>query len=934
MLLFGKLEKLTNWIFSKDGKTVTVNPPSATLHENQIFNFPDAGTTAEQTLATTSNKISDFAACNSAELAGKISDETGYASGAKAVFSDSPTFINQIVTPEVEVTNGAQKTEITRSATAANYTLSLPDTNGTLAVRGDKLSAFAATTSAELAGVISDETGSNALVFANTPTLVTPKVDSISEATGNAGVTIDGVLLKDQKVVLEDPGAGSNKATLQAPTLAGDVTITLPAATSTLIASTDKLNALASTSSAELAGVISDETGSGALVFGTSPTIATPKIDSIGEATGDAGVTVDGVLLKDGAIVLEETGAGTDKVTLTAPASIAVDITVTLPSVTSTLIASTDKISALAATSSAELAGVLSDETGYASGGLAVFSKSPTIDTPVFNTSATSPKFTGPAASDAALNAVTGQSAKITVNDAAIVTVTGTSVGIAAAAPLTVNNTTASTDKDTGALIVQGGVGVEGSVFAGTGVTAPAVSGTTSVTTPKLAPISANTVIDIDTNAAINLPSGTTAQRPGTAVLGDFRFNTTELKLEVCTAAGTPGEWSAAGSGGTVIKVAQAGIGTGTFVGQAVYLAGSTWTLANHTTAVTAEVVGLISKITDSGNIELTLGGEVTGIAFADVFETTPADGDVVWLGTTTGKLTTTAPTTVGYILKPQGVVRSKGATTCSVMYCNMRGDTVGGTNLYSSISLAIGATTFYTITCAAGEGGWISGTIKYDGTADYVIPFFCFFSKQLDNSYNVSPFYGSTVPAGLTITNSTSAVQITLPADAGFVSSSVKYCVQAAASGTTLPVSVSASSVLGSTTGSAPAAGVIGESLAFTSRTVTGSSGNWTSNTTKLVTLTPGVWSIRAMMEFASNNTASVVIGAVATNSTADNTGRVARTQVGGAQVSGAALNSIIPLWEMQLVVVSSSQDIYAKSYSEDASVNVTIEGFALRVG
>jgi hypothetical protein len=366
---------------------------------------------------------------------------------------------------------------------------------------------------------------------------------------------------------------------------------------------------------------------------------------------------------------------------------------------------------------------------------------------------------------------------------------------------LTVQNTTASTDKDTGALIVQGGVGVEEDVYAGGQVVAPTVSGTTSVTTPKLAPISANTVIDIDTTAGINLPSGTTAQRPGTAALGDFRFNTTELKLEVCTAAGTPGEWSAAGSGGTVIKVAQAGIGTGTFVGQALYLAGSTWTLANHTTAVTAEVVGLISKITDSGNIELTLGGEVTGIAFADVFQTTPADGDVVWLGTTTGKLTTTAPTTVGYILKPQGVVRSKGASTCSVMYANMRGDTVGGANLYSTIGLANNATTtFYTISCAAGEGGWISGTIKIDGTTDYAIPFFCFFSRQLDGTtYNVSPFYGSSTPAtGFAISNSGSAVQITLPDVGSPGTCSVTYCVQAAASGTTLPVSISPSSING----------------------------------------------------------------------------------------------------------------------------------------
>ena len=41
---------------------------------------------------------------------------------------------------------------------------------------------------------------------------------------------------------------------------------------------TSKLSALATTSSSELAGVISDETGSGALVFGTSPTLSTPII--------------------------------------------------------------------------------------------------------------------------------------------------------------------------------------------------------------------------------------------------------------------------------------------------------------------------------------------------------------------------------------------------------------------------------------------------------------------------------------------------------------------------------------------------------------------------------------------------------------------------------------------------------------------------------
>lgn len=41
-------------------------------------------------------------------------------------------------------------------------------------------------------------------------------------------------------------------------------------------------------------------TGSGAPVRATSPTIVTPAIDTINESTGDAGVTADSVLLKDG----------------------------------------------------------------------------------------------------------------------------------------------------------------------------------------------------------------------------------------------------------------------------------------------------------------------------------------------------------------------------------------------------------------------------------------------------------------------------------------------------------------------------------------------------------------------------------------------------------------------------------------------------------
>jgi hypothetical protein len=61
---------------------------------------------------------------------------------------------------------------------------------------GNKVSAWSQITSVQLAAAMSDPTGSGANVFANTPTLITPKVDTINESTVGNGVTAGGVNLK------------------------------------------------------------------------------------------------------------------------------------------------------------------------------------------------------------------------------------------------------------------------------------------------------------------------------------------------------------------------------------------------------------------------------------------------------------------------------------------------------------------------------------------------------------------------------------------------------------------------------------------------------------------------------------------------------------------------------------------------------------------
>lgn len=77
--------------------------------------------------------------------------------------------------------NGATGVVIGTTTTPA-LTLS-PTAGGTFASSANNLGFFAATTSAQLAGVISDETGSGSLVFATSPTLVTPVIGT---ATGTS----------------------------------------------------------------------------------------------------------------------------------------------------------------------------------------------------------------------------------------------------------------------------------------------------------------------------------------------------------------------------------------------------------------------------------------------------------------------------------------------------------------------------------------------------------------------------------------------------------------------------------------------------------------------------------------------------------------------------------------------------------------------------
>lgn len=111
-----------------------------------------------------------------------VNGGTGVANGAL----ETITLGGTIVTAGNFATSGAFSVTLTATG-ATNVTL---PTTGTLAVVGNPLSQFAATTSAQLRGVLSDETGGGLAVFNDTPALTTPKIAVLTVATLPVAATI------------------------------------------------------------------------------------------------------------------------------------------------------------------------------------------------------------------------------------------------------------------------------------------------------------------------------------------------------------------------------------------------------------------------------------------------------------------------------------------------------------------------------------------------------------------------------------------------------------------------------------------------------------------------------------------------------------------------------------------------------------------------
>ncbi len=162
---------------------------------------------------------------DSAGLAGLLSDETGSVGGGLAVFSNGPTFtgvttLANASTSAITVSGHTYLTGLTASRALFVDSLNRATTTGA---------------SADLMASVSDETGTSSLVFSNSPVLVTPNLGTPSAVTLTNATGLP--------IATGVSGLGANVATF-----------------------------LATPSSANLISAVTDETGTGNLVFSASPT--------------------------------------------------------------------------------------------------------------------------------------------------------------------------------------------------------------------------------------------------------------------------------------------------------------------------------------------------------------------------------------------------------------------------------------------------------------------------------------------------------------------------------------------------------------------------------------------------------------------------------------------------------------------------------------
>lgn len=257
------------------------------------------------------------------------------------VLSSSPTLVTPTLGAALATSiNGLTISSSTGTLTIANsktltasntLTFTGTDTSsvafsagGTVAYVANKLSVFAATTSAELAGVISDETGTGALVFASSPTLITPTLGaalatSITATSGNLALN---AAAGNNSVSLTPTGTGTVDVANKRITSVAEPTQSSDAATKNYVDAVktglDVKDSVRVTTTANLPATYANGSSGVGATLTNSGTQATLTIDSIALSVGERVLVKDQTAgLQNGFYVVTNAGSASTNFILT-----------------------------------------------------------------------------------------------------------------------------------------------------------------------------------------------------------------------------------------------------------------------------------------------------------------------------------------------------------------------------------------------------------------------------------------------------------------------------------------------------------------------------------------------------------------------------------------------------------------------------------------
>ena len=460
--------------------TLTGLTVSATITGSVSGNAATVTTNANLTgHITSTGNAAVLGSFTSAQLRTALTDETG--TGA-AVFAATPTFATSVVgSASMDVFNTTSTTvngfgaatamtlgATTGSAAIRNPTLTVGNTTSTIATASGTANTL---TLQPFGSLVLSPTSSSVVGGDRTSLTITNSdnaVGTVSISGGNLYLgkkTDSSPITTAANIVFEGLSDDANETTLTVtdPTL--DRTITLPDATGTVALTANKLSAFAATTSSELAGVISDDTGTGALVFATSPVLVTPNLGTpstlVGTNISGTGASFTAGTVTNPNLTGEVTTSGLTA-TVTNSAVIGKVLTGYVSgagtvAATDTILQAIQKLNGNAG-GGAAAAGTL---TGTTLASNVVTSSLTTVGT-LTNLTVTNTIVGSVNGNAATATSATSATTAGTVTTAAQPTITsvGTLTSLTTSGVITGTNATASTSSTTGAVILSGGVGI------------------------------------------------------------------------------------------------------------------------------------------------------------------------------------------------------------------------------------------------------------------------------------------------------------------------------------------------------------------------------------------------------------------------------------------------------------------------------------------